>query len=424
MKRFLVLVLLLSISACQLNNTVKNNDFSGNETLPTQETLLEKPTSSPTSTMDTTSVENPKVESIPIITQSPSMTPTNPALSETPTIQTSNLTTTKINPLTGLPVDNSDLLKLPPALVSIANFPVSARPQAGLSFSPFVFEMYIGEGMTRFLALFYGEYPSTKASTLIQDNLTPLDNSQIGPIRSGRLPYESLRKLYSGFLVMASAYRAVSNQLSATTNIYGSDEDDINSALIDVSKLEAIAEANSSNSQSINLSGNMYSSVTPDGGSSARRFWVFYNFLNQVDWQYDETSGKYLRSQDIADGSGTFTPSSDRLTGEQLGFENVILLFAKHKVLNSEGTLIDLDLLYTGNKAFLFRDMKIYPLLWNTMNGEYEKSTGLLRPIRFTDLNGKPISIKPGHTWVEIVDVTTTLEEIDPGTWKARFYAP
>jgi hypothetical protein len=329
-----------------------------------------------------------------------------------------------LNPLTGLPVGNPDLLELPPALVSIANFPVSARPQAGLSFSPFVFEMYIGEGMTRFLALFYGEFPSLKASSDSQENLTSLDNSQIGPIRSGRLPYESIRKLYSGFLVMASAYRAVSNQLSGTTNIYGSDEDDINSALIDVSKLEAIAKANRSNSQSMNLTGNQYSSASPDGGSTARRVWVFYNFLNQVDWQYDHTSGKYLRSQDIADGSGTFIPSTDRLTGAQLGFENVILLFAKHKVLNSEGTLIDLELLYTGNKAFLFRDGKIYPILWNTMNGEYEKSTGLLRPIRFTDLNKKPVSLKPGQTWVEIVDVTATLEEIDSGTWKARFYAP
>jgi len=58
------------------------------------------------------------------------------------------------------------------------------------------------------------------------------------------------------------------------------------------------------------------------------------------------------------------------------------------------------------------------------MNGEYEKKTGLLRPIRFTDLNGNPVSLKPGHTWVEIVDVTTTLEEIESGAWKARFYAP
>ena len=64
-----------------------------------------------------------------------------------------------VNPLTGLPVENPENLLLPPALVSVTNFPPSARPQAGLSFSPMVFELFIGEGMTRYLALFYGDYP-------------------------------------------------------------------------------------------------------------------------------------------------------------------------------------------------------------------------------------------------------------------------
>ncbi|MHC1782763.1 MAG: DUF3048 domain-containing protein [Anaerolineaceae bacterium] len=64
-----------------------------------------------------------------------------------------------VNPLTGLKVENPDNLLIPPAMVSITNFPVSARPQAGLSFSPIVFELFVGEGATRFLALFYGDYP-------------------------------------------------------------------------------------------------------------------------------------------------------------------------------------------------------------------------------------------------------------------------
>ncbi len=70
-----------------------------------------------------------------------------------------------VNPLTGLPVENPENLLLPPALVSITNFPISARPQAGLSFAPFVFELYIGEGMTRYLALFYGDFPQAELQT-------------------------------------------------------------------------------------------------------------------------------------------------------------------------------------------------------------------------------------------------------------------
>lgn len=64
------------------------------------------------------------------------------------------------NPLTGLPVQDASLLQLPAVLVSISHFPVEARPQAGLSFAPYVFEIYITEGATRFLTVFYGEFPA------------------------------------------------------------------------------------------------------------------------------------------------------------------------------------------------------------------------------------------------------------------------
>ena len=129
-----------------------------------------------------------------------------------------------INPLTGLPVQNPDNLSLPPALVSVTNFPPTARPQAGLSFSPIVFELFIGDGMTRYLAIFYGDYPQVEqleASEDLRADLTegmdepqPEPVASVGPIRSGRLPFESVRKLFNGFIVMASAYSKVADQLS------------------------------------------------------------------------------------------------------------------------------------------------------------------------------------------------------------------
>lgn len=64
-----------------------------------------------------------------------------------------------INPLTGRAVLNPSLLNLPAVLVSISNSPASARPQAGPAFAPWVFELFIGEGATRFMNVFYGDYP-------------------------------------------------------------------------------------------------------------------------------------------------------------------------------------------------------------------------------------------------------------------------
>jgi hypothetical protein len=344
------------------------------------------------------------------------------AIPQEATVIGSDSPATGTNPLTGQPAADPALLAYPPALVSVSNFPVSARPQAGLSFSPYVFELFIGEGMTRFLAMFYGAYPQVRTQN--DDTHVAVNNqAEIGPVRSGRLPYQAIQQLYNGFLVMASASAEVRDSTSNSTNIYGSDSSNINSATIDVSQLLALAKANAK-AEAANLNVNLFSTKPPDGGQTADKLWVFYNFYNQVQWTHDRASGKYLRFQDQADGSGDFYPATDRLTGEQLAFENVIVLKVKHEVLNSAQTLIDFDLLYNQGNAYLLRDGNVYPIYWSTIGDEYEKTTGQLRPIRFTDRSGELIPLKPGSTWVEVVDVSTTFNEIEPGSWKARFYAP
>lgn len=70
------------------------------------------------------------------------------------------------NPLSGLPVVDPAWLKTPAMLLSISHFPPVARPQAGLSFAPWVFEFYITEGATRFLSVFFGTQP--KPETLLK----------------------------------------------------------------------------------------------------------------------------------------------------------------------------------------------------------------------------------------------------------------
>jgi len=63
-----------------------------------------------------------------------------------------------INPLTGLEAADPSLLNFPAVLVSISNMPVTARPQAGPAFAPWIFELFIGEGATRFMGVFYGDH--------------------------------------------------------------------------------------------------------------------------------------------------------------------------------------------------------------------------------------------------------------------------
>jgi len=81
-------------------------------------------------------------------------------LPATPTLESTPYVESTINPLSGLPVEDPSVLQIPATLLSISHFPATARPQAGLSFAPYVFEIYITEGATRFLTTFYGEIPA------------------------------------------------------------------------------------------------------------------------------------------------------------------------------------------------------------------------------------------------------------------------
>jgi hypothetical protein len=140
-------------------------------------------------------------------------------------------------------------------------------------------------------------------------------------------------------------------------------------------------------------------------------------------WTFDPASGKYLRSQNNPSAPEQFTPDMDRLTGQQLAFSNVIVMFAKHTAVSP--TIIDIDMsVGEGGYAYLLRDGQVSRIQWTTLGGDYEAETGLRRPIRFVDDSGNPVALKPGNTWVHIMTPFSTVSEESAGAWLARFYAP
>jgi hypothetical protein len=90
-----------------------------------------------------------------------------------------------------------------------------------------------------------------------------------------------------------------------------------------------------------------------------------------------------------------------------------------------EPTIVDMNLgLGEIGNAYLFRDGLAYKIYWSTLGGEYEKTTGLPRPIHFQNLDGTPVALKPGHTWVVILSKQSYVEELSVDMWRARFIAP
>lgn len=104
------------------------------------------PTPTETPQLTYTSTSTASATSIPTSTSTP-----QPRLSPVTYGPEADAFPANINPLTGRDVEDPSLLKFPAVLVSISNMPVTARPQAGPGFAPWVYELFIGEGTTRFL---------------------------------------------------------------------------------------------------------------------------------------------------------------------------------------------------------------------------------------------------------------------------------
>ena len=163
--------------------------------------------------------------------------------------------------------------------------------------------------------------------------------------------------------------------------------------------------------------------MIPRGGKPANDIHVFYHAYTQSAWQYDPISSTYLRWTDLADGTGTLIPAIDRLSQRQMAFENVIVVFAEHHRYRHNQLEIDFGM---GQKdvAYLFRDGQAFKIYWSTQNRNYEKKTGLVRPMHFLDAQGKPIALHPGRTWIHIVTPYSAVVDQGKGSWLVNFVQP
>ncbi len=316
-----------------------------------------------------------------------------------------------INPLTGLPVADPAVLTCKPLMVAISLFPVSAREkQAGLPQAAFVFEIYDHDGMTRNLVGFYGDYIQGLEEILANHLAESAPGFSIGPIRSGRLAYEDIKTLFPGaVLITAGASSEVAEQLSNRQNVFGSDPGNINSAGLDLAKLQGLVPCNADPAE---YSGLSFDPAPPPGGVEAPSFQVIYNDLNRVRWDYDPARLAYLQWRDRADASGEYYPSIDHLTGEQLGFPNVVVLFAQHRFVNSTATIVEVETLYVqGRRGLLFRDGRQHEITWSTRKGE----------LRLFGPDGQPIALRPGPTYFEVVSYQSTW---NPQAMTVRFHTP
>jgi len=317
-----------------------------------------------------------------------------------------------INPLTGLPVADPRLLERRPLMVKVSNFPREGRPHAGLSFADMVFEYYIGwiYGGNRFLAIYYGQ-----------------DAPKVGPIRSGRLVDRQLVSMYHGILAYGGAddrvdpdletelgKYAISSKTSSCPPICRLDDNTVYSTFTDTTSLSQYATQRGLENGRQNLTGLHFDPAIPQG-ESGLQFGAQYASYIRSEWLYNPETGKYLRwseKNDQLEMEGLV----DRLTGQQIAFDNLIVLFAFH--IEYKLSLHDIELWNNtrGGRAVFFRNGQIVEGVW--------RSAGHERPLQFLNKDLSPYALKPGTTWTVLAGIGSTFNQVAPGRWNLMFDLP
>ena len=328
-----------------------------------------------------------------------------------------------LNPLTGLPPSDPTLMERRPLAIKVANYPRYVRPQSGLTLADNVFEYYIEAGLTRFIAVFYGN-----------------DSEWVGPVRSGRYFDEHVQRMYHAYLVFKFADPRVETYLETTSDV---------APFLVVPSLGSCPPFRLMESRNIKVYNNSYFNtilwedcVVKNGLENQRQairngffsesvpvasellgtqMFTYYSADSYNYWLYRPETGQYVRYQEMDDIRNDkpekYDVLMDAVTATAVHASNIVFLFAPHTFSNTfdeEDEVYQIDLTGSG-EAYVFRDGIGIPARWIRTNKD--------QPLLLTTLNGAPIYLRPGITFHEVLGAASYVDQ-DAGEWHFHHEVP
>jgi hypothetical protein len=280
-----------------------------------------------------------------------------------------------VDPLTGLPNQDSSTLDRPALVVKIDNHP-STRPQLGINQADIIFEENV-EKLTRYAAVFHSQ-----------------GSDPVGPIRSGRLQdINLLGSLNKPLFVWSGGNEKVSRAIK-------------DSDLVDLSYTVANKDGGFGRDSDRSAPHNLIAETTklwtlaPEGASAPQQQFAYRSASDantsaskdiagvkvsmdgvKVQWDWDETTEEFLRIQDG-------TPVVDT-QDEQLAVPNVVVLEVEYSNRYSPTAKTVGD-----GKAYVFTNGVVYEGTWSREDR--------LEPFTLKDSAGAVIKLTPGQTFVEV----------------------
>lgn len=366
----------------------------------------------------------------PSATMEPSNTPepptatAEPTATETPTVTPTPLYPPEgigpvgypyeVNPLTGLKVENPDILNRRPIVIKVENLPRRDRPQYGLSLADIVYEYYTEQGTTRFAAVYYGK-----------------DAEKVMPIRSARFIDFNFVRMYKAVFVFGSAYYLLydrlfssdfSNRLiieyrDACPAVCRFDPGGKDYMYADTAALQDYLAKRGVDNSRQNLDGMFFKLESPEDGQPAEQVVTRFSGAIYNRWDYDPTSGKYLRfsdtENDLSGDNPQYAQLTDELTKQPIAVDNLVVIFVRHSRVDPRADIevLDAPMLGTG-PAYLARDGKLYQVKWSRMAED--------QVLTLVDENGEPFPFKPGQTWIEVFTLNSTATQ-EGSLWRFQF---
>ncbi|MFA6457878.1 MAG: DUF3048 domain-containing protein [Patescibacteria group bacterium] len=295
-----------------------------------------------------------------------------------PTIENEVLPKTQsgISPLTGGVIKGKVAVKL--VGVIIENLPASRPQMRGLDEAGIVIEALAEGGITRFLAVF-----------------DTSEAKKVGPVRSARPYFVEWAAELGGALVHAGGSTEALTKLAAS-NLADFDEDGEmvyrdfqflapHNLFVNLADVRVNLPENNSLESRFDFSGKI-----PATATDVRQFSLDFSLPSYlVEYNYDATDGKYARK---------IGGVPHKAGGNAIRPANIIIQFTEYFPIDDAGRL---ELKTTGeNTAWYFSEGKFWRGVWRKIDGR----------TKFFDNFGRPVSLNPGQTFIEILDASARVK--------------
>lgn len=311
------------------------------------------------------------------------------------TVESGDVETGPVYPLTGLPVTDEDAVKRMALVVKIDNHPAS-RPQSGLNKADIVFEENV-EGTTRFAAVFHSQ-----------------GSDPVGPIRSGRTQdIDMVGSMNKPLFAWSGGNDRVTRAVNSST-------------LVNVGHSASKGKGGYYREKTRKAPHNLYARTSnlwtlapAEGAPPAQQFSYrgpsdarpataapvdggkVQMFGIKVFWKWDSASGSFVRF--MQNTKGELEPHE--ADGSQVAAKNVLVLF--HTYLRSKADRKSPHAKTTGNgTGHVMTDGTVIPVTWTRKTAD--------EPYLLRDSAGAVVRLTPGNTWIEVAS-KNVFAKVDPG---------